>query len=92
MSRYRLNIRDNGVLQTSQAETLRDLKAARIEASLCARRYIEKVRPDKQIVNRMYFEITDCAGKVLLIMPFVEAWNNGDSTKPRRWWWRRAIR
>lgn len=86
MGRYRLNIRDGEVLQTSEAQPLRDLQAARGEALRCARRFIDTVRPDVRTLRAMRFEITSCGGDVLMIIPFLEALEEGQPRETTRWW------
>jgi hypothetical protein len=83
--RYVLNIRHGEGLETGAVETLADLQSAREEAMVTARRIVEHMRPSRHELDRMAFEITDCAGRLLLTVPFSEA-IGGKAPAKRRWW------
>jgi len=85
MARYCLNIRDGDNLQLGEPDWFADLEAARREAMLSARRIIERMRLDARGVRRLSFEITDCGGRIHLIVPFSQAL--GDAGCQAYGWW-----
>ena len=85
MARYCLNIRDGDNLQLGEPDKFADLEAARREAMLSARRIIERLRLDARGIGRLSFEITDCGGKIHLIVPFSQAPADG-RCQAHGWW------
>src|SRR5205823_3117018 len=73
MPRYIFSIRGNDWLERGDVATLPDLGAAREAAIRSARRTIDDLHLDGHDVRQMQFEIANCAGEILLRVPFRDA-------------------
>jgi hypothetical protein len=86
MARYAFNIRDGEHLEKGAMDSLPDLEAAHQEAVLSAQRIIDHMNPTTFELSRLKFEITDCAGRVVLVVPFAEALSERRQITRRPWW------